>query len=529
MSKHNLRASLLAGLALVALFLAGCAAPTTPVPAATPTVAAATATTAPPPTPAGPTGTLVVGLAAESEAMDPYFVYQNAGQSIMRAIFDNLLDRDFDGKIIPGLAESWTIVDSKTLEFKLRKGVKFHNGEDFDANSVKFSIERMLNPDIKAGGRSQYASIDNVAIVDPSTVRLNLKKTDAALVQALANLQMLPPNYLKQVGDAGFGKAPIGTGPFKFVEWIKDDHTTLEANLNYWGGSFKGKPQVKTVTFRPIPEASTRIAELKTGRVQIIQDLSTDQVKDVESSGFKAVPLDTGSHFDIWLVSDAGGPLADKRVRQALNYGVNVEGITSALLQGYGQRIASPFAPGVMGYDPSIKPYPYNVDQAKTLLKDAGYANGFTVTLDACTCDRLDLTQAVVGELAKLGVKANIRSFEISIFNDNWIKHTTGEMIAARLGGAGDPSTLLNFWVRTKGLLTRFSNSDVDTLIDQGSGTMDVAQRTETYKKLSQTLHDDPPAIYLWNSIYLYGVSPKLVGWKPHASNQIIVSNVAIK
>lgn len=177
MSKNHGRLMLLIGLTMTLWWVAACS------PAATP---------------AAPSGTLVVGLAAESEAMDPYFVYQNAGQSIMRALFDNLLDRDFDGKIIPGLAESWSIVDDKTLEFKLRKGIKFHNGEDFDANSVKFSIERMLNPDLKAGARNQYASIDTVAIVDPSTVRINLKKTDATVVQALSGLQMLPP--LQQCG-----------------------------------------------------------------------------------------------------------------------------------------------------------------------------------------------------------------------------------------------------------------------------------------------------------------------------------------
>ncbi|MBI1802186.1 MAG: hypothetical protein HYR71_11230 [Chloroflexi bacterium] len=513
-------------LILTALLLSACGASTTPAPPAATQPPAAPAATA---TPAGPSGTLVVGLAAESEAMDPYFVYQNAGQSIMRSLFDNLLDRDFTGNIIPSLAESWSLVDEKTLEFKLRKGVKFHNGEDFDANSVKFSIERMLNPDLKAGGRNQYASIDTVNIVDPFTVRIVLKKTDATVIQALSGLQMLPPNYLKQVGDVGFGKAPVGTGPFKFVEWVKDDHATVEANPNYWVGSFKGKPLVKTVIFRPIPEASTRIAELKTGRVHLIQDLPTDQVKDVEAAGFKAAALDTGSHFDIWLVADAGGPLADKRVRQALNYGVNVEGIVAALLQGRGQRIASPFAAGVMGYDSTLKPYPYDLNKAKSLLAEAGLASGFDIMLDACTCDRLDLTQAVVGELAKMGVKATIRSFEISIFNDNWIKHTTSGLIAARLGGSGDPSTLLNFWVKTKGLLTRYSNTDADKLIDQGAGTLDVNKRIETYKQLGKVLNDDPPAIYLWSSIYLYGVSPKLDGWKPHTSNQIIVANVTVK
>lgn len=476
-----------------------------------------------------PAGTLVVGLAAESEAMDPYFVYQTAGQSIMRAIFDNLLERDYEGNVIPGLAQSWRIVDERTLEFRLRRGVKFHNGEDFNANSVKFSIERVLNPELRAGGRAQYASIDSVVILDPYTVRLVLKRPDATLIQPLTTLAMLPPNYLKQVGDVGFGRAPVGTGPFRFVEWVRDDHTTVEANESYWSGGFKGRPLMKRVIFRPIPEVATRIAELRTGRVHIIQDVPADLARDVTAAGFKVAEMEAGGHFGIWLVADAGGPLADRRVRQALNYGVNVEAIIASLLQGRGRRVASPLAPGQMGYDPSLRPYPYDVSRARALLTEAGHPNGFEVTLDACTCDRLDLTQAVAGELARIGVRARIRSFEISIFNNNWIRHTTGDMIAARLGGAGDPATLLAFWVRTKGLLTRYSNPEADALIDQGASTLDVNRRTEIYKRLARVLNEDPPAIFLWSSTYLYGVSPRVEGWKPHPTNQIIVSNVSRK
>lgn len=460
--------------------------------------------------------------------MDPFFANQASGRSIMRTLFDNLLEIGFDDRIVPGLATSWKAVDEKTLELRLRTGVKFHNGEAFDAEAVKFSIERILKPELKAPFRSLYTSIDAVTVVDSATVRVALKKPDATIVQALALLQVVPPKHLAQVGDQTFGKTPIGTGPFKFVEWVKDDHATVEVNRDYFADGFKGKPMLERVTFRPIPEESTRVAELKAGRVHIVQDLSTDRIRDLETAGMKVVSNEGGRYFSIWLGAKTG-PLADRRVRQALNHAVNVDAIIANLLSGQGKRMASPFVKGALGYDASIPPYAYDAGKAKSLLAEAGHPNGFSATLEACTCDRLDLTQAVVADLAKIGVNLTIRTNELAIFNDNWIKGKIGEMIALRLGDPGDQTKVLTFLVKSDGLVSRFSDPAADKLIAESLVTFDQEKRAATYGQLARLLRDNPPAIYLWSSTYLYGLAKGVEGWKAHSTGDLVIGGTALR
>ena len=243
-----------------------------------------------PPTEAPPEPTeLKIGLSLDVESMDPFFVNQAAGWSVVHALFDHLVERDFEGNIVPGLALSWTIVDTATLEFALREDVTFHNGEPFTAESVKFSVERMLAEE-EAPNQGKFTSIDAVEVVDDYTVRLILNRPDGTLFDSLTSrLAMLPPQYFEEVGAEGFAAAPVGTGPFSFVEWMPDDHITLVANENYWEGSYKGKPMVDTVTFRPIPEAATRAAELEAGGVDLIQDVLPDQMDDLEEASLVVV------------------------------------------------------------------------------------------------------------------------------------------------------------------------------------------------------------------------------------------------
>lgn len=505
------------------------AQPTTAPAAAATTAPAAAATTAP--AAGGPTGTLKVGLTTDIESADPYLVKQVAGEAVAKAMFDNLVERDFQGNLVPGLATEWKFVDDKTIEFKLREGVKFHNGEDFDADSVKASVDRIQNEAFGSVYRNNFKSIQEVQIVDPHTVRFVLNKTDAPLLDNIsAQLYMLPAKYLKEVGDDGFAKAPVGTGPFKFGEWVKDDHITLQANPDYWDGSFKGKPKVETVIFRPIPEASTRLAELQTGGIDLMQDVAPDQAKTAASDNVAVVETDVPQEAFVFFVSDdPTSPLSKKEVRQAINYGVDVQSIIDNLLQGYGTRFGSPIGPLTMGYDPNLKPYPYDLEKAKKMLADAGYPDGFEVTIDASASDKTTSTEAVAGELAKMGIKANVRRIELAQFNENWDHKQTSPMIAARWSGMFDPANFLAFTVKSDGFLSRYKNEKADELIAKGASTMDTAERAKTYTELAQVLADDPIGLYLWLPQNLYGVSKRVQGWQPHPRSYIMVSNTSVQ
>src|SRR5262245_19797531 len=241
-------------------------------------------------------GTLVIDTTAESESMDPFFVTQVSGNSVMSSIFDYLVERGYDGSIQPVLAESWSVPDPTTVEFKLRQGVSFHNGEPFNAASVKFSIERLLDDSLAAPLKGSFPkSFTGVEIVDDYTVRFHFSQPEATIFDAIVQCcAMLPPGYYSSSANDFLAANPVGSGPFKFVEWVRDDHTTVAMNASYWGtDTYKGTPLVPTVIFRPVPNAATRIADLLNGTADIIFDVSPDDVdtiRGMSSSGFQIVP-----------------------------------------------------------------------------------------------------------------------------------------------------------------------------------------------------------------------------------------------
>ncbi len=487
-------------------------------------------TEAPPqPTEAPPEPTeLRIGLSVDVESMDPFFVNQAAGWSVVHALFDHLIERDFEGNLVPGLALSWTVVDTATLEFTLREGVTFHNGEPFTAESVKFSVERMLAEE-EAPNKSKFTAIDAVEIVDDYTVRLLLNRPDGTLFDSLTSrLAMLPPQYFSEVGAEEFARAPVGTGPFSFVEWMPDDHVTLAANESYWEGSYKGKPLVDNVTFRPIPEAATRAAELEAGGVHLIQDVEPDQMDDLEAAGLVVVP-DEAYHLQyvFFIADDETLPTHDIRVRQALNYAVDADAIIENLLAGIGSRIASPIGPGYLGYNPNVTPYPYDPQRARDLLAAAGYPDGFETTLDATATEKNDVIEAVVGYLAEVGVTATIREFELGQFNQNWMDRTQSMLWAARWGNTPDPQSI-ELFASCNGWIARYCNEEVTMHLEAARDTLDQEERAGHYAAASALMHDDPLAIYLNTAAQIYGLSSSVQNFRPSPLLAIIVSGVSL-
>lgn len=505
----------------------------------------------------GPTGTLTIGLSADAESMDPYRVYQNSGFSVMYAIFDTLITIAPDGSLGPGLADSWTSPDAKTLELKLHPGVKFQDGEPFDAAAVKFSLYRIADIDpatstpypvgdsrrLNSAFASNFASLASVEIVDPLTVRLHLGQPDSGLLGNLGTLQMVPPQYFAQVGNAGFALKPVGTGPFKFVEWVKDDHITLEANPDYWN-SPRGKPLVQTVIFRPIPDVSTRISELATGGIQIMQDLPFDQAAQVKASGDQAIYLSDAHSLAIWLTTDKGGnlaknpgdqataiaALANPVVRQALNMAIDRKTLVATVMDGYGEPMNSLWVTGDKGYDPSLPAIPFDPVKAKQILAQQGYPNGFSVNMDTCTCDDQSIYEAVAGMLANVGVQVTLKPAELAQFNDAWSKGDTNPMRAARLGFPVDPNTELYLWLYSKGYLSRYDNPQVDALISQQAGlpSDDYGPAREAIlRQIAVATQADPPAIFLVGDGSLYGTVGKGLTWQPNVQGYIPVVNVS--
>jgi len=475
----------------------------------------------------------------------------------MYAIFDTLVTIAPDGRLVPGLADSWTAPDSKTLELKLHPGVTFQDGEPFDAAAVRFSLDRIADIDpatnlpypvgdsrrLNSAFASNFGSLASVEVVDPLTVRLHLNQADSGLLGNLGTLQMVPPQYFAQVGNAGFALKPIGTGPFKFVEWVKDDHITLAANPDYWN-SPRGKPLVAKVVFRPIPDAATRISELATGGIQIMEDLPPDQAAQVKAAGDQAVYLSDAHSLAIWLTTDKGGnlaknpgdqataiaALANPAVRRALNMAIDRKTLVSTILDGYGEPMNSLWVSGDKGFDPSLPALAFDPAGARQILAQQGYPNGFAVNMDICTCDNSAIYEAVAGMLANVGVQVTLKPAELSQFNDAWSKGDTNPMRGARLGFPVDPNTELYLWVDSAGFLSRYKDAQVDALINQQAGLPadDYGPaRISILQQIAVQAQQDPPAIFLVGEGSLYGTVGTGLTWQPNVQGYISVTNVS--
>jgi peptide/nickel transport system substrate-binding protein len=491
----------------------------TTVPAAKPTSAAASTLA----------GTLRIDTISEIESPHPYFSSQLVGISVRLNVFDSLVERDWDGKIVPGLAESWNVVDDKTIDFKLRTGVKFHNGQDVTANDVKASMDHLLDPSIKAPSTSVFAAVKEAQVLDPMSVRLVLSKTDARIFDVLANnFSVLPGQYLKDVGVDGFAKKPIGSGPYMFVEWVKDDHLTLEANPNYWDGSYKGKPQVKTVILRPVTDPATRLADLRSGAADMIMDVPSDQVPALKSGGFTVVEKDTTQHDYVYIDTTKDTPLKIKEVRQALNYAVDKDSIVQSLIGGFGRPLVGPLSQLLLGYNSDVKPYAFDPAKAKTLLATAGAPQGFAVDMDMTSSLPSSLAEAVVAELGDVGIKVKLNILETAVYNDKWVKKQLSPLYYNRWSTFSDPA-LLDLLAGCKGFLSAYCNQDAQQYLDAGAATLDQAKRDTAYKQAVSILADDPYAIYLYQLKSLTGMSSKVSGWKAHGTSYVLFTNAAIK
>ncbi len=352
---------------------------------------------------------VVIGLSAPPRTMDPHGSDADSNLSIMSNIFDGLTRRDINGNLLPGLAVSWERVDAVTWRFHLRKGVKFHNGDDFTWEDVAFTFERLKNPEV-----SEFLATGNLVKSvhpvdgDPWTIDIVTIRPVAWFVQNLHQIFIMDKESTESRSRGEVASHPIGTGPYKFVEWVRGDHLTLVANEDYWGGT----PPVKEVIFKPIVDSFTRLAAIETGTVDIIQDIPLelfDRAKANPNLLIITRPARRGMFLGMKQTPEY--PMHDIRVRKAIYMAINVQELIDKVMFGHASPAAQIADPPTVGYNPEIKRLPYDPEAAKKLLAEAGYPNGFSVTLKAPT-DRYprdeETAEAIAKQLAKIGIKVTV-------------------------------------------------------------------------------------------------------------------------
>jgi peptide/nickel transport system substrate-binding protein len=467
---------------------------------------------------AAPEGQVVIAQGGDPSTLDPHMHAENFTFAVVHNVFDHLVRRSVkQGQLAhePGLATSWTNLNPTTWEFKLRPGVKFHNGEEFNAEAVKFSIERVLNPDQKARWRWAFADIERVDVVDPLAVRIVTKVPFPTLITNLAFcMPIVPPKYVREQGDTHIATKPVGTGPFKFVRWRKDEALVLEANESYWRGS----PKIKTLMFRPIPDESTRVAALSTGEIDIARGVPPSLVKQIaDNPRTRVAKVPSALNIHVILDTLKDGPLRDKRVRQAINYGVDKEAIIKSILEGNGGAVGGPLTPVMFGFAPDVKPYPYDPERAKRLLAEAGFPQGISLTLNSPNGRYLkdkEVNEAIAGQLARIGVRTQVVAHEWGSYVSKWPENLV-PMYMIGWAGSWDADGIMFPLLRSGQRFSRWSSPDFDAIIDKARRTLDQGERVKLYRQATQLAHDEAPWLFLFHGMDIYGVSRAVADWEP--------------
>jgi peptide/nickel transport system substrate-binding protein len=466
---------------------------------------------------------IVVGQGVDMPSLDPYGHSVTFNYAMWKHIMEPIVRYDYwNRKYVSALAESWK-AEGTEWTFSLRKGIKFHNGADFTANDIVFSYEK-----IKAGSKqaANLMPITDMKVLDNYTVKLITKDPFSPLPSRLKQHVIVSQQYYKQAGEKAL-QAPVGTGPFKFAEWVRGNYFVVKKNESYWDTP----AQVDQVIWKPIPEDAARVTALETGAVDIATNIPPHEVDRLSSkAGIKVERVRAMRSIHVGLPMRFK-PFQNRLVRQAMNYAVDIDSLIKYVLDGMAYRAAGISGPNAFGYNSDIKPYPYDPAKAKSLLAEAGYPNGFDVDFYSPSGRYVkdkEAAEAMVGQLAKVGVRAKLIVQEWSVF---WSGVMEGKFPMYLFGGFNeeDPDIFLSLYFET-GVTKRleYSNPQVDKGIKDLRQTFDPERRERMLKEVVKTLHEDCPTIILWHPQDLYGINEKLT-WKPTPDEEASLYGASVR
>jgi peptide/nickel transport system substrate-binding protein len=486
---------------------------------------------------AQPASPLVISQPAEATTMDPGRSTQVLTVNYFVNLYDTLTRWDASLKLVPGLATSWKQLNDTTWEFTLRQGVKFHDGTPLTAADVKATLDRNLAPG-KTVVNAGFTTIESVQAVNPSTVRIASKRPDPLLLVRVAQMgaQILPARLTTDDGAKELARRPVGTGAYRFVEWVKDDRLVMEANRDWWG--WEGKtPAFDRVIWKPIPDDFPRLVALEKGDVDIITNVPPDRsqgIADGRNTRLLTVP---STRIVTFAMNSTQPPLSDKRVRQALQYAVDVPAIIKNIYAGQGKLLFGGVADVDFGHTPAIKPYAYDAAKAKRLLAEAGRPNGVDVTLYAGTGTMVNdkaLLEVIADMWSKVGIRGRVEMMEMGarqrMLNERAVP-PNGMLL-------GNPqSTLLDadgslwriwhpngfsgkYWIGSQ------PGQRFHDLMEQARYALDPKVRKQLYAEAIQIKDDEKPSLDLFQELVVYGTS-KRVSFKPRPDYRLIVAEMA--
>jgi peptide/nickel transport system substrate-binding protein len=412
---------------------------------------------------------------------------------------------------------------------KVRPGVKFTNGEPLDADAVVHALTVFADVQQAPAYGFFGKAIASIAKDGEMGVVLTTKMPYPAIGLLLAQVYVTPPKYWATAGVDGFRTKPIGTGPYQLVEWVRDNRLVMEPNPGYWGPKPKG---IKKLIWRPVPNDTARVAGLQTGEFDIATALPITAMAQIGKSsdvGLVGVPSFRIYQLALSMLAAEPGPLHDKRVRQALNYAVDKQGLVDSLFDGKAKTLhGQMLRPEQVGYDPALKDYPYDPAKAKALLKEAGFPNGFEIQFKfpsgRYAQDR-EVSEAIAGMFAEVGVKCKMVSLEAGEFLRQLDARQLGPMAFLGTAPADDPDFMMSQF-RTTWRYSYVQDAELDKMIDAGGQEIDPAKRAVIYQKMSQYMYDQAFVLYLYQGLDLYGASKRVSGFLPRGDQRFLVSGL---
>jgi peptide/nickel transport system substrate-binding protein len=470
------------------------------------------------------TGTLQAALTGEPDSLDPATSTIYTGAQVYDNIFNKLIDIDTDGTYYGQLATKWDAPDDRTWVLDLVDGATFHNGEKFTAEDVKYTFERILKPKTASSYAPLYDVIDNIEVATPTQVVFHLSKPFGPFLNNLANNGEIVNR--KAVESQDPARKPVGTGPFRFVEWVQGDHVTLERFDDYWK---EDRPYLDGIEFKFLLVDQGRIDSLRSGELDWVDAVPLQSLSTLKSDpSFSYVTARNAGIPDYLAMNTRKAPFSDKRVRQAVSMGIDREQIRAVAYSGAGEVGIEEVPTGSVWYD-GLQPITRDVDGAKKLLADAGHGGGLTVEYLGLPQypELLKTGQVVREQLADIGITMNIKQVDVSVWFNNFAGGTY-EITSAYQERTIDPDNFYALVLRTGGVIntTGYSNPDVDAQIDKARTETKQSTRKKMYADLRRKIIDDAPLCFVHYETINYLMNKDVSGSSVNPTLELRMENV---
>ncbi|WP_391207033.1 glutathione ABC transporter substrate-binding protein [Psychrobacillus sp. L4] len=478
-------------------------------------------------------GKLVVVRLSDATGLDPHFITDIPSANVVHGkVYETLLAFDKDRNFVPLLATDWNPVDDLTWDFTLREGVKFHDGTPFNAEAVKATFDRLLDPATGSPQKDKLGMISEVIVKDDTHITLKLSTPYAPLLSILASNEgsILSPKMINETPDQ-LATHPVGTGPFVFDSWKSGQEITLNKNNDYWGE----KAKVDSVVFKVVPEDATRLAMIESGEAHISDQVPVTEIERIENSDKMNLFRTDGLAVEYVGFNTTKAPFDNVKVRQAVSFAIEREAIISGVYNNVGTLANVAMSPQVFGYSKDVKAYPYDVNKAKSLLKEAGYDKGIKVTLlTSDRKERINMAEVIQSQLKGIGIDVEIQVMEYGSYIQQ-ITNGDHQMFIGGWGNAtgdGDYNQYNLFHsasIGAPGNHFYYQNPVVDKLIEQGRVETEPSKRQEIYKQAMQVEMDDAVYVPIRNYEHLAVYNNNVENFRLDASNYLILNEVTVK